>query len=89
MERVDFLMKNGRVRVMPERQAEALRKLGLGTYQTRDLGHMPTVKKPLVAAAVDELDAMTREELLALAEARGIKVHGLSGADKVRAALRA
>ena len=31
---------------------------------------------------------MTREQLFALAEERGIKVHGASGADKVRAALR-
>jgi len=89
MERVDFLMKNGRVRVMALRQAEALSKLKLGTYQTRDVGHMATVTKPMVAATGDGLDAMTREELFALAEARGIKVHGASGADKVRAALRA
>lgn len=36
----------------------------------------------------DGLDAMDKDELHALAKERGVKVHHMAGADKVRAALR-
>lgn len=52
-----------------------------------------SVKTETTAAAVDEteqpaLDTMSREELHALAKARGIKVHHTSGAAKVIEALQ-
>lgn len=103
MEKVDFKFKNGHVRIMAKRQAEILGKLGHGTYQTRDMAAQPMVTKPMQAAPVpptqaapepdeaeedDDLDAMDKDELHALAKTRGVKVHHLAGADKVRAALR-
>jgi hypothetical protein len=103
MEKVYFKFKNGHVRTMAKRQAEILGKLGHGTYQTRDMAAQPMVTKLMQAAPVpvaltdpepdeaeddDGLDAMDKDELHALAKARGVKVHHLAGADKVRAALR-
>ena len=40
------------------------------------------------AAIDDGLDALDKDELHALAKERGVKVHHMAGADKVRAALR-
>jgi hypothetical protein len=92
MERVDFTFKNGHTRIMAKRQAEILGKLGHGTYKTRDMASQPMVTKPMVAAPVQEvddgLDALDREQLHVLAKERGVKVHHMAGADKVRAALR-
>ena len=101
MERVDFTFKNGHTRIMAKRQAEILGKLGHGTYQTRDMAAQPMVTKPMQAAPDipvaaepeeaqddDGLDAMDKEQLHALAKDRGVKVHHLAGAEKVRAALR-
>lgn len=93
MEKVDFKFKNGHTRIMAKRQAEILGKLGHGTYQTRDMAAQPiVVTKPMLAAPVEEvddgLDALDKEQLHALAKERGIKVHHMAGADKVRAALR-
>jgi hypothetical protein len=92
MERVDFTFKNGHTRIMAKRQAEILGKLGHGTYKTRDMASQPMVTKPMLAAPVQEvddgLDALDKEQLHALAKERGVRVHHMAGADKVRAALR-
>lgn len=76
---------------MAKRQAEVLGKAGFGTYQTRDMATQPMLTKPMQAesspVAVD-LDGMDKEQLHALAKERGVKVHHMAGADKVRAALR-
>lgn len=94
MEKVNFTFKNGHTRIMAKRQAEILGKLGHGTYQTRDMASLPMVTKPMLAAppvqedADDGLDALDKEQLHALAKERGVKVHHMAGADKVRAALR-
>lgn len=96
MEKVDFTFKNGHTRIMAKRQAEILSKLGHGKYQTRDMAFQPMVTKPMQAAepvladvpAGDGLDSLDKEQLHALAKERGVKVHHLAGADKVRAALR-
>ena len=102
MEKVDFTFKNGHTRIMAKRQAEILGKLGHGTYQTRDMAVQPMATKPMQAAPVPEvlvaaepeeqdddgLDALDKEQLHALAKDRGVKVHHLAGAEKVRAALR-
>ena len=103
MERVDFTFKNGHTRIMAKRQAELLGKAGYGTYQTRDMARQPMLSKPLQAEVVaepekdheveppadaDGLDALDKDELHALAKERGVKVHHMAGADKVRAALR-
>lgn len=42
----------------------------------------------VVAEAAPDLDAMDADELRALAQERGLKVHHNAGADKLRAALR-
>lgn len=39
-------------------------------------------------AVMDELEDMDKEQLHALAKERGVKVHHMAGADKVRAVLR-
>ena len=90
MERVDFTFKRGgRTKLVTTAQATVLQRAGFGTYQTRDMARQPMVAPVLQPEqTVDGYDAMTREQLFALAEERGIKVHGASGADKVRAALR-
>lgn len=44
--KVEFSYKNGRVRVMAERDARILQKLGKGSYLTRDMRAQPTVTAP-------------------------------------------
>jgi hypothetical protein len=99
MDKVDFTFKNGHTRIMAKRQAELLGKAGFGTYQTRDMAFQPMLTKPMQAAPVitseatpgpsdDGLDAMDKDQLHALAKERGVKVHHMAGADKVRATLR-
>lgn len=99
MDKVDFTFKRGgRTKSVTSAQAKVLSRAGLGTYETRDMARQPTIVKPMVAAPVaslvhepvsgDNLDGMDKEQLHALAKERGVKVHALAGADKVRAALR-
>jgi hypothetical protein len=92
MEKVDFTFKNGHRRIMAKRQAEVLGKLGHGTYQTRDMAQQPMVEKPMVAeppaVSGDGLDELDKDQLHAIAKERGVKVHHMAGADRVRAALR-
>lgn len=99
MNKVTFTYNTGRERVIPERDARLLQRLGKGTYLTRDMAPaMPLQAAPtpdpqgLSAAPVVvpelDLDAMDAPALRALAKARGVKVHHASGAEKVRAALR-
>jgi hypothetical protein len=83
MERVNFKFKNGHTRVMAEYQAKVLGKLGHGTYMTRDMVASRTVEPD-----GDGLDAMDKEQLQALAKERGVKVHHMAGAEKLRTALR-
>jgi hypothetical protein len=100
MERVEFTLKRGgRKGLVPLTQARAMERAGLGTYQTRDMARQPVVTKPMRAAPVvepapaaepetDGLEALDKEQLHALAKERGVRVHHMAGADKVRAALR-
>lgn len=100
MEKVDFTFKNGHTRVMGKRQAEILGKLGHGQYLTRDMvadrgavlpptaAPAPQAPSPLVMAVADELEVLDKDQLHALAKERGVRVHHMAGADKVRAALR-
>lgn len=99
MNKVTFTYKTGRERLISERDARLLQRLGKGTYLTRVMepviplqsapDHVlpPVVAEPVSVPAVD-LDAMEAPELHALAKERGVKVHHASGAEKVRAALR-
>jgi hypothetical protein len=86
MERVNFKFKNGHTRVMSQHQAKVLGKLGHGTYMTRDMVASRTAE--MAEPAGDGLDAMDKEQLHTLAKERGVKVHHMAGAEKVRAALR-
>ena len=100
MQKVDFTFKNGNTRIMGRRQAEILGKLGHGQYMTRDMvadrsAVLPPTAAPVappptsvVLAVADELDALDKAQLHALAKKRGVQVHHMAGADKVRAALR-
>jgi hypothetical protein len=54
-----------------------------GEYLTRDMGQMPEVQKD-----GDGLDDMDKAQLHALAKERGLQLHHMLGAEKVRAALR-
>lgn len=52
-------------------------------------GPAPEVVASLTSFVVDDgLEALDKEQLHALAKDRGVKVHHMAGADKVRAALR-
>jgi len=83
MSRVQFTFKkNGSQRMMHKLTAEVLQKHGLGEYMTRDMADQPMIQKG------DGLDELDRAQLHALAKERGVAVHHLAGADKVRSALR-
>lgn len=91
MEKVDFTFKRGgRTKPVSEKQARAFAKIGLGTYQTRDMAFQHGVQKPMVAdrSVDDGLDALDKEQLHALAKDRGLTLHHALGAEKVRAAIR-
>lgn len=82
MSRVQFTFKkNGSQRMMHKLTAEVLQKHGLGEYMTR-VADQPMIQKS------DGLDDLDRAQLHALAKERGVAVHHLAGAEKVRAALR-
>lgn len=60
-----------------------------GEYLTRDMEDQPKIQKveaPVILG--DGLDAMDKAELHALAKDRGLQLHHMLGAEKVRAALR-
>lgn len=96
MNKVTFTFKTGRERVLSERDARLLQRLGKGTYLTRDMAAAPVIPAvPVVTTALTpaqpvavDLDAMDTEALHELAKERGVKVHPRAGAEKVRAALR-
>jgi hypothetical protein len=75
--KVEITLKNGRKMRTTEAVARVLRNRMLvadSSYPTR--------------AMAPDLDAMSAEELHALAKQRGVEVHHRAGADRVRAALR-
>jgi hypothetical protein len=78
-----FNYKSGKQRGMTTREALILEKLGHG-YMVRDMATQPMVAPEIKV----DLDSMSREALHALAKERGVKVHHMAGAEKVRAALR-
>ncbi len=80
--RVQVTLRNGRKLMTNEATARVLRSRNLvadAGYSTRDMASVPVA---------ENLDAMSAEELHALAKERGVTVHHRAGADKVRAALR-
>lgn len=99
MNKVTFTYKSGRERVITERDARLLQRLGKGTYLARVMAPtaplqaasapapQPVPAAPVAAPGID-LDAMDAPALHKLAKDRGVKVHHASGAEKVRAALR-
>jgi hypothetical protein len=88
MQRVTFKFNNGKERAMLKIQAEFLERRGLG-YLSRDMTDQPKVTKIETDIPVsDDLDAMDKAQLHALAKERGLQLHHMLGADKVRAALR-
>lgn len=96
MSQVKFTFNSGRSVITHIAQARLLKQLHKGDYQTTSMADAPMahklvpVTKPVIQAQVsDGLDDLNREELHALAKERGLKLHHMLGADKVRAALRA
>ena len=89
MQRVTFKFNNGKQRAMLKIQAEFLERRGLG-YLSRDMADQPKeIKQPDMGNPIsDDLDAMDKAQLHALAKERGLQLHHMLGADKVRAALR-
>lgn len=79
MARVVFTHKTGREELMSETDAKVLHRLGRGSYMTRDMVAMEPS---------DSLDSLDAKRLHEIAKQRGVKVHHLAGADKVRQALR-
>lgn len=93
------VIKNGRTMRVSERHAAAFERAGIAlrtAYMTRDMRavEVPAVVMPEPAESapvetpVDDLESMGPDELRALAESRGIKVHHRAGKDKILAALR-
>lgn len=87
MSKVLFTYKTGRERLMRRRDADLMRRLGQGTYMTRDMVAAPIDPIPTEVAPIC-LESLNKDELHALAKERGVKVHHAAGADRVRAALR-
>jgi hypothetical protein len=82
MNRVVFTFRNGKTRAMLKIQADLLASRGLGNYLTRDMADQPKAEKG------QDLMALNRAELHALAKERGLELDGRLGADSVRMALR-
>lgn len=74
MSQVIFTFKDGRTRKVSQAESRLLQRLGKGSVAAPD--------------AAADLEAMDGNQLRALAQERGIKVHHNAGADKLRAALR-
>lgn len=94
--KVEFKLKNGQVKSIPSAHAKILAKLGRGSYFTRDMvaeqafpftDDTRTIQETDSHIKPENLEAMSKEDLHALAKERGVKVHHMAGADKVRAAL--
>lgn len=99
MDKVEIeILHNGRRALMSEAVARLLVKKGRAryvtatpgtapaqTYQTRD---MRAQSGAPASAAGDDLDALELDDLRALAEQRGVKVHPRAGKAKVIEALR-
>lgn len=85
-------ISNGSKRVVRDAIGVSLiaRRLARPVYETRMLvADVPTGEPYEVASQnPGDLESMNRDELHALAKERGVKVHHLAGAEKVRAALR-
>lgn len=81
MARVVFTHKGGRDQLMSEADAKVLHRLGRGAYMTRDM-------VAGAAALPDNLNSLDAKKLHEIAKKRGVKVHHLAGAEKVREALR-
>lgn len=87
--------RNGKRKEVRDAAAKYLIKIGTARqvkpeYLTRDMGSVPqavTVSRETMDVG-DGLDLLDKEALHALAKERGIKVHHMLGAEKVRAALR-
>jgi hypothetical protein len=101
MTKVDFTYKDGRTRSIPEAHAKILGKLKRGTYQTRDMVAAPVQQVMQAQAPAQQpetvlqtpdgpvvLDGMDAEQLHALADRLGVKVHARAGAAKVTTALQ-
>lgn len=96
MDRVNFIFnRNGHTRLVSPAQAKLLNRIGLGVVEDHSMEYRPAVTKVIVPespmqsfVAGDGLDEMSKEDLHALAKSRGLTLHHMLGADKVRAALR-
>lgn len=89
--------RNGKRQELKDARAKYLIKIKRatqvhGVYQTRDMAPQPMITKPMQAETAstvgDGLDAMDKAQLHAVAKERGLQLHHMLGADKVRAALR-
>jgi hypothetical protein len=98
-----IVLKNNRAMRVSEKQANAFERAGIAIrseYMTRDMRavEVPAVVMPdphvepepveTTVEPADDLESMEPDELRALAESRGIKVHHRAGKDKILAALR-
>lgn len=84
--------RNGKIIALHPKLAQVLIGKGIvkQAYLTRDMADQPKViKNPDIGIPTsDDLDAMDKAKLHALAKERGLQLHHMLGADKVRAALR-
>lgn len=97
MEKVNFTFNNGREKMMSARDAALLSRLKKGAYLTRDMALQPAavlVQKEQesqteeLADPTDDLDAMDKAALHALAKELGVQMHHMTGEVKAREAIR-
>lgn len=83
--------RNGKILKINAKVAEVLMRKGIvrEAYQTRDMVAATVVTSVVQKVVGDGLDELDRASLHELAKERGVKVHHMAGADKVREALRA
>lgn len=66
MEKVTFTFKNGREKVVSPRDGEMLRRLGKGSYLTRDMANQPKIEKAFPGTndprTPEEVDAQIKAE---------------------------
>ncbi len=91
--KIEVQMRDGKVKMLTPAQARAMVFIGKGQYLTRNME--PAKVTPVVQVQTagkqldgDGMDALSKEELHAIAKERGVTVHHAAGAEKVRAALR-
>lgn len=86
-------IKSGKEKTMDKRYADVLVKIGKHEYLTTNMPDFPILqaetKIQFVADEKSDLDELDQSKLHSLAKQIGLKLHHLTGAEKVREAIKA